>query len=84
MACPDPVDRCPESACEDRDTEDDTDTLINALSTLTENDLVLAISASGTTPYTLEAVRIASDNPDREVVFFAIGFETTASEGGLI
>ena len=26
----------------------------------------------------LEAVRIAEDNPDKEVVFFAVGFETTA------
>jgi len=26
----------------------------------------------------LDAVRIAADNPDREVVFFAVGFETTA------
>ena len=26
----------------------------------------------------LDAVKIAQDNPDREVVFFAIGFETTA------
>ena len=26
----------------------------------------------------LDAVRIASENPDKEVVFFAIGFETTA------
>jgi hydrogenase expression/formation protein HypD len=26
----------------------------------------------------LDAVRIAQDNPDKEVVFFAIGFETTA------
>lgn len=26
----------------------------------------------------LDAVRIAAENPDREVVFFAIGFETTA------
>jgi hydrogenase expression/formation protein HypD len=26
----------------------------------------------------LDAIRIAEDNPDREVVFFAIGFETTA------
>lgn len=26
----------------------------------------------------LDAVRIAFDNPDREVVFFAVGFETTA------
>jgi hydrogenase expression/formation protein HypD len=26
----------------------------------------------------LDALRIAADNPDREVVFFAVGFETTA------
>ena len=26
----------------------------------------------------LDAVQIAKDNPDKEVVFFAIGFETTA------
>ena len=26
----------------------------------------------------LDALRIAVDNPDREVVFFAVGFETTA------
>lgn len=26
----------------------------------------------------LDAVRLAQDNPDREVVFFAVGFETTA------
>ncbi len=26
----------------------------------------------------LDAVRLAADNPDREVVFFAVGFETTA------
>ncbi len=26
----------------------------------------------------LDAVRIAADNPDRQVVFFAVGFETTA------
>ncbi|MFB0516452.1 MAG: hydrogenase formation protein HypD [Candidatus Neomarinimicrobiota bacterium] len=26
----------------------------------------------------LDAVRIATDNPDKEVVFFAVGFETTA------
>src|ERR1700736_3917118 len=26
----------------------------------------------------LDAVRIAGENPDREVVFFAVGFETTA------
>jgi hydrogenase expression/formation protein HypD len=31
----------------------------------------------------LDAVRIAQENPDREVVFFAIGFETTAPANAL-
>jgi hydrogenase expression/formation protein HypD len=31
----------------------------------------------------LEAVQIAKDNPDREVVFFAVGFETTAPANAL-
>lgn len=31
----------------------------------------------------LEAVGIAKDNPDREVVFFAVGFETTAPANAL-
>ena len=31
----------------------------------------------------LEAVRIAEDNPDKEVVFFAVGFETTAPANAL-
>ncbi|WP_142525183.1 hydrogenase formation protein HypD, partial [Methylacidimicrobium cyclopophantes] len=31
----------------------------------------------------LEAVRIARENPQREVVFFAVGFETTAPANGL-
>ncbi|WP_077920295.1 hydrogenase formation protein HypD [Spirosoma sp. 209] len=31
----------------------------------------------------LEAVRLARDNPDREVVFFAVGFETTAPANAL-
>lgn len=31
----------------------------------------------------LEAVRIAQENPDREVVFFAVGFETTAPANAL-
>ena len=31
----------------------------------------------------LEAVRIARDNPDKEVVFFAVGFETTAPANAL-
>ncbi|MHA6265810.1 N-acetylmuramic acid 6-phosphate etherase [Aliiroseovarius sp. CAU 1755] len=41
------------------DTEDDTASLADALSGLSDNDTVIAVSASGTTPYTLEAVRIA-------------------------
>ena len=31
----------------------------------------------------LDALRIAADNPDREVVFFAVGFETTAPSTAL-
>lgn len=31
----------------------------------------------------LEAVQLAKDNPDREVVFFAVGFETTAPANAL-
>ncbi|MEJ2584970.1 MAG: hydrogenase formation protein HypD [Robiginitalea sp.] len=31
----------------------------------------------------LEAIRIAKENPDREVVFFAVGFETTAPANAL-
>lgn len=31
----------------------------------------------------LEAVKLAADNPDREVVFFAVGFETTAPANAL-
>ena len=31
----------------------------------------------------LEAVTIAKENPDKEVVFFAVGFETTAPANGL-
>ena len=31
----------------------------------------------------LDALRIAKENPDREVVFFAIGFETTAPSTAL-
>ena len=32
----------------------------------------------------LDAVRIAADNPDKEVVFFGVGFETTAPALSLI
>jgi hydrogenase expression/formation protein HypD len=31
----------------------------------------------------LDALRIAEENPDREVVFFAVGFETTAPPNGM-
>ena len=31
----------------------------------------------------LDALRIAKENPDREVIFFAIGFETTAPSTAL-
>jgi len=31
----------------------------------------------------LEAVKLAEDNPDREIVFFAVGFETTAPANAL-
>jgi len=41
------------------DTEDDTAGLQAALGALTPCDTVIAVSASGTTPYTLEAVRLA-------------------------
>lgn len=40
-------------------TEDDTDGLDAALAELTDRDTVIAVSASGTTPFTLAAVRIA-------------------------
>jgi hydrogenase expression/formation protein HypD len=48
---------------------------------------LLAVKASGgdvRMVYSpLDAVRIASDNPNREVVFFAVGFETTAPANAL-
>ena len=31
----------------------------------------------------LDAVKLAQKNPDREVVFFAVGFETTAPVNGM-
>ncbi len=40
-------------------TEDKTDTLETALADLSQRDTVIAVSASGTTPYTLAAARIA-------------------------
>ena len=41
------------------DTEDAIDTLDAALADLTENDTLIAVSASGSTPYTTAAARIA-------------------------
>ena len=41
------------------DTEDDTASLETALANLTEQDAIIAVSASGTTPYTLKAAEIA-------------------------
>jgi hydrogenase expression/formation protein HypD len=46
-----------------------------------EKDLLVVKSEGGDvrTVYSpLEAIRIAHENPDKEVVFFAVGFETTA------
>ena len=40
-------------------TEDETDSLSADLSNLSTSDAVIAVSASGTTPYTIEAARIA-------------------------
>ena len=43
-----------------------------------------ALGADIRTVYSpLEAVTIAKENPEREVVFFAVGFETTAPANGL-
>ena len=42
-------------------TEDDTAGLAEDLSDLTSRDTIIAVSASGTTPYTLAAVRIAKE-----------------------
>jgi hydrogenase expression/formation protein HypD len=45
---------------------------------------VRAIGADVRVVYSpLDAVKIARDNPDKEVVFFAIGFETTAPANGM-
>jgi hydrogenase expression/formation protein HypD len=47
----------------------------------TKGDLLSAKAADGDVRMVyspLDALRIAQDNPDREVVFFAVGFETTA------
>lgn len=41
------------------DTEDDASGLVAALSELSRNDAAIGVSASGATPYTLEAMRIA-------------------------
>ncbi len=49
----------PTSAAMPGDTEDETAGLETALADLTPTDTVIAVAASGTTPYTLDAVRIA-------------------------
>lgn len=49
----------PQTAEMPGDTEDATNTLTDALASLTERDTVIAVSASGTTPYTLTAREIA-------------------------
>ena len=41
------------------DTEDDASEIITAMSALTDRDAIIAVSASGATPYTLTAARIA-------------------------
>ncbi len=41
------------------DTEDDTDSIDHALAGLTDRDTVIAVSASGTTPFTLAGVAVA-------------------------
>ncbi|MBV9216824.1 MAG: hydrogenase formation protein HypD [Acidobacteria bacterium] len=46
-----------------------------------EKDLLMVKAAGGDVRIVyspLDAVKIARDNPDKEVVFFAVGFETTA------
>ena len=42
------------------DTEDETDGLARALKTLTPTDTVIAVSASGSTPYTVAGARLAN------------------------
>jgi len=47
----------------------------------TENDLLRVKAAGGDVRIVyspLDALKIAQENPDRQVVFFAVGFETTA------
>ena len=41
------------------DTEDATDEAVRALADISSNDVIIAVSASGTTPFTLKAARIA-------------------------
>ncbi|WP_424978572.1 N-acetylmuramic acid 6-phosphate etherase [Leisingera sp. S232] len=49
----------PQSAHMPGGTEDDTDGLAQGLAGLTPDDTVIMVSASGSTPYTLEAARLA-------------------------
>ncbi|MGR3617450.1 MAG: N-acetylmuramic acid 6-phosphate etherase [Paracoccaceae bacterium] len=52
----------PKSAEMPGDTEDATDSLNAELAHLTANDSVIAVSASGSTPYTMAAAKIARQN----------------------
>ena len=49
------------------DTEDETDSLSIALADIGARDTLVAVSASGSTPYTLEAARIAKQRGARIV-----------------
>lgn len=51
----------PQNAHMPGDTEDGTDNLLDALQDLNPNDTVIALSASGTTAYTLTGAKIAHD-----------------------
>lgn len=51
----------PTSAHMPGDTEDATASLASQLSGLSQNDTIIVVSASGTTPYTLEAARLGND-----------------------
>ena len=57
----------PSSAAMPGDTEDDAEGLDAALADLTPQDTVIAVAASGATPYTLEAVRVAKARGARVV-----------------
>ena len=49
----------PTSAEMPGDTEDDTEMLAEALAQISQNDVMIAVTASGSTPFTIEAARVA-------------------------